>query len=142
MMARMRAALAGLLVMVAVAGGCESSPKRLACTQSIADACALRSCPASWDEAVSGTGLCPAQAIAPPSRADCGAYHAISVPHVDSIETFYYDAATGSLVAIVGAYPPNPVATCNSGPANGFVLPTCDGPASEPLPQCLDGGAD
>jgi hypothetical protein len=31
--------------------------------------------------------------------------------------------------------------TCGAGPAT-FVLPVCTGAASEPLSQCLDGGAD
>jgi hypothetical protein len=139
MIARMRASLMGLLVAVAI-GGCESSPKKLSCSQSVADACASRTCPASWDDAVSGTGLCSAQDPAPPTRADCGAYHAVAVAHFDSVETLYYDNVTGSLVAIVGAYPPNSSATCSAGPATGFVLPTCEGPISETLSQCLDGG--
>ena len=141
MIARMRTSLIGLLVVFAVAVGCESSPKKFSCSQSIADACASGGCTLSWDQAASTTAFCPAQESVVPMRADCGAYHVISVIHFDSGTSYYYDSATGTLVAIVGFYPPNPTSTCVAGPAGGFELPNCPGTVSENLSQCLDGGA-
>jgi hypothetical protein len=140
MMALMRASLVGLLVMVA--GACESSPKKLSCNRSIAEACANGGCALSWDQAATTTAFCSAQDTVPAMRADCGGYHVIAVTHFDSGASFYYDGTTGMLVAIVGFSPPNPMATCTGGPAAGFELPNCQGPISETLAQCLDGGTD
>jgi hypothetical protein len=64
----------------------------------------------------------------------------VTVSFVDSSTTFYYDTASGMLVAIVHAGMAGTV--CTGGPAGGFTRPTCGGAVSEPLPQCLDGGAD
>ncbi len=144
MMARVRGRLIGLLVTLALAGGCESSPKRLSCSQSIADACATSGgCVLSWDQAAGGAALCSALDTAPPMRADCGTYHIVTtVTHFDAVTSFYYDIATGMLVAIVGVYAPAASAACTAGPTSGFELPTCGGLASEPVSQCLDGGTD
>jgi hypothetical protein len=143
MMPRMRGPLVGLLVTAAVAGGCDTSPKTLSCGQSIADACASSGdCVLSWDQAAGGSALCSAMDPAP-RRADCGAYHVVTiVRHLDAVTSYYYDVATGMLVAIVGAYAPAATTTCTAGPSGGFQLPTCAGPASGPLSQCLDGGPD
>jgi hypothetical protein len=134
----------GWLMALGVAVGCETSAKKLSCGQSIADACATPgACVLSWDQAASGTALCSALDTAPPMRADCGAYHVVTtVTHFDAVTSYYYDMATGMLVAIVGVYAPAPSTTCTAGPAGGFTLPVCTGPGSEPLAQCLDGGAD
>ena len=100
-------------------------------------------CVLSWDQAASGTALCSATDPAPPMRADCGPYHVVTiVRHFDAVTSYYYDIATGMLVAIVGVYAPAAATTCTAGPTGGFELPTCAGPASEPLSQCLDGGTD
>ena len=145
MIARVRGRAIGLLwaLTVAASGGCDPSPKKLSCGQSIAEACAAAGdCVLSWDQAASGVAFCSATDPAP-MRADCGAYHVVTiVRHLDAVTSYYYDVATGMLVAIVGAYAPAATATCAGGPAGGFELPTCAGPASEPLSQCLDGGAD
>jgi hypothetical protein len=144
MMPRMRGGSIGLLVMVAVAGGCDTPPKTLSCAQSIATACATAGgCVLSWDEAGTGDPFCSALTTAPPMRADCGAYHVVTtITHLDAVTSYYYDMATGMLVAIVGAYAPSPTVTCVAGPPGGFALPTCTGPISEPLPACLDAGSD
>ena len=144
MMRRMRGRLLGLLVTLAVAGGCESSQKTLSCGQSITDACASAgACVLSWDQAATGAAFCSASDTAPPMRDDCGAYHVVTtVTHFDAVTSYYYDIATGRLVAIVGVYAPAASAVCTAGPASGFELPTCGGPASEPVSRCLDGGTD
>ena len=46
------------------------------------------------------------------------------------------------LVAIVGVYAPAATTTCTAGPTGGFDAADLRGAGSEPLPQCLDGGAD
>src|SRR3954453_18246337 len=99
MMRRMRGWPIGLLVTAAVAGGCDTSPKTLSCEQSIADACAASGdCVLSWDQAAGGTALCSAMDPAP-MRADCGAYHVVTiVRNLDAVTTYYYDLATGMLV--------------------------------------------
>ena len=121
--------------------GCETS-RTLACGQSIAEACAAgNACVLTWDEASVGTAICarPAYALL---RADCGGYHVLAVHAIDATLSYYYDAASGTLQAIVFANGSTGTTTCNAGPAGGFTLPTCTGSVSEPLPQCLDGGAD
>jgi YD repeat-containing protein len=131
------AGLAGLALDV----GCERS-QTLPCRQSIAERCALvDSCVPSWEEASIGTAVCalPAYALL---RADCGGYHVLAVHAVDGSGSYYYDAANGRLVAIVDANGSTGTTTCIAGPVGGFTLPTCTGSISEPLPQCLDGGAD
>jgi hypothetical protein len=112
------------------------------CGQSIADACAARNdCVLTWEEASVGTAICARPADAR-LRADCGGYHVLAVHTIDASLSYYYDAVSGTLEAIVYASGPTGTTTCSAGPAGGFMLPTCTGSASEPLPQCLDGGAD
>jgi hypothetical protein len=144
MITRVRAGVVGLLSLLAGAGACESSAKKLPCSKSIADACPGSGfCPPlSWADASSGTAFCSQADISPPAQGDCGAYHVVTISHLDTSAAYYYDVATGMLVAIVGIAPPAPMAVCAAGPAAGFTLPTCTGPLSEPLPQCLDGGTD
>jgi hypothetical protein len=140
----MRSMRGWLLVCLAAAAphaGCDKS-RTLACGQSIADRCALvDACVPTWAEASVGTAVCalPAYALL---RADCGGYHVLAVHAIDASVSYYYDAASGTLVAIVNANGSTGTTTCVAGPAGGFTLPTCTGSVSEPLPQCLDGGAD
>ena len=98
-------------------------------------------CVPTWEEASGRTAVCaiPAYALL---RADCGGYHVLAVHAVDASRSYYYDAASGTLVAIVSANGSTGTTTCIAGPAGGFTLPTCTGSVSEPLPQCPDGGAD
>jgi hypothetical protein len=115
----------------------------LTCADSIAHACAdaKNDCVLTWDQAGLGTAFCdPTQA--PPLRADCGPYHAVSFYTVDSGRTYYYDAATGTLAAIVVVHPNPPSTACIAGPSSGFALPLCPNAESMPLPQCLDAGID
>jgi hypothetical protein len=144
MMPRMRGRLMGMLVAVAVAGGCDAAPKTLSCGQSIAAACATSGdCVLSWDQAATGTAFCSALETAPPMRADCGAYHVVTtITHLDAVTSYYYDMTTGMLVAIIGAYAPSATDVCVAGPPGGFALPTCTGPVSESLPPCIDAGTD
>lgn len=140
----MRGVRGWLLVCLAAAtlhAGCDKS-RTLACGQSIAERCALvDACVPTWAEASVGTAVCalPAYALL---RADCGGYHVLAVHAIDASVSYYYDAASGTLVAIVNANGSTGTTTCVAGPAEGFTLPTCTGSVSEPLPQCQDGGAD
>jgi hypothetical protein len=59
---------------------------------------------------------------------------------VDASRTYYYDLASGELVAIIVASAPQNSVTCFGGPAAGFTPPICSGNGSATLPQCLDGG--
>lgn len=142
---RVRGWLAGLLVTLAASGGCDNAPKKLACGQSIAQACATAgSCALTWAEAQSDTSFCPGATETSPLRADCGDTHAVTVKVGADSHTYYYDAApdggSGMLIAIVTAHGASATTTCDAGPTAGFTLPTCAGSGSEPLPQCFDGG--
>jgi hypothetical protein len=122
------------------AAGC-GEPKKLTCDRSVAQACATAgSCALTWEQAQDDRLFCPVARSSPPHRIECGSYHAVTVSEVDASTTFYYDAASGMLVAIVQAGLGG--TACTAGPAGGFTRPTCGGAVSEPLPQCLDGGAD
>jgi hypothetical protein len=136
-----RGALLVWLAALALHAGCDKQ-RPLACGRSIADACAAQNaCVLTWDEVSVGTAICarPAYALL---RADCGGYHVLAVHAVDASLSYYYDATSGALTAIVFANGSTGTTTCTAGPAGGFTLPTCTGTVSEPLQQCLDGGAD
>lgn len=140
----MRRATVGLVLATFVcAGSCEGGAKSLSCGDSVAWYCATYGgCVLTWDEAQSDTSFCGR--VGPmtiPSRADCGVYHAVTVGFPDAYRTYYYDGASGMLVAVVVASGFTNSTTCAAGPA-AFMLPTCRGAGSEPLSQCLDGGAD
>jgi len=83
--------------------------------------------------------ICPASTQA----GECGAYHAlIDCRPYDGVfgpdETWYYDAASGALTAVVDTASGVPI--CIAGPADGFVPPTC-APAFAPFcDQAGDGG--
>ena len=141
MMGCMRRPLALLLPVLALQAEACGEPKKLTCSRSIAQACAAAgSCALTWEQAQDDTLFCPDASPFLPHRIDCGSYHAVTVSLVDSSTTYYYDAASGMLVAIVQAGPGD--TACTAGPDGGFTRPTCGGAVSEPLPQCLDGGAD
>jgi hypothetical protein len=66
--------------------------------------------------------------------ASCGQYDVVQLHGVDSHYDYYYDHATGQLVAIYSvAF--GGLETCVGGPATGFPLPNCG-----PLTACLDDG--
>jgi hypothetical protein len=133
-----RASLAASLVIAFFQAGCGKT-KTLTCPTTVAQICAgstaTSGCPLTWDRAQVDTAFCEGVM---PLRIDCGAYHAVTFTLVDTSRTYFYDTASGALVAIVNAS----VVTgsvCLAGPTSGFTVPTCEGP-SDPLPQCLDGG--
>src|SRR4029077_10573033 len=100
------------------------------------------SCVLTWDEARIDSTFCGVALREAPLRIECGAYHVVSLPFVDYSRTYYYDAVTGMLVAIVTANASDRTTTCEAGPAAGFVTPVCtDGAGSQTL-VCFDGGAD
>jgi len=112
------------------------------CGVSIDKACADPGrCVLTWDEARVDSAFCDDATQAPPLRIECGAYHIASLTFVDHSRTYYYDAASGTLVAIVSASAVTQTTTCEAGPAIGFVPPVCTGAGSQTL-VCLDGGAD
>ena len=134
------------VAVIGIAGaqpGCADKTRTLACSRSAASACAADPpCAQTWAEVVADTALCAGATPTSPLHADCGPYHVLTVTRVDTALTYYYDGATGALVAIVLASSSTGMTTCSGGPSAGFALPTCAGAGSEPLPQCADGGAD
>jgi hypothetical protein len=135
-----------LALVVGIAGlhaGCADKTRALACAGPVAAACAADAmCPATWNDALSDTAICASATATSPLRDDCGAYHVVTVGQTDTVRSYYYDGASGMLVAIVTASGGSRTTTCDAGPAGGFTLPTCAGAGSEPLPQCSDGGVD
>lgn len=74
-------------------------------------------------------------------QARCGQYNALGVADADWGYTYYYDKATGKLVAVFifgGTGGPGALG-CVGGPAD-FVPPACD--ASHETNACSDAGAD
>ena len=140
---RLRGWMTACSALLCVQAGC-SKTEALTCAASLADACGGgRNCLWTWDEARTNTAICARSVPTPPRRAVCGGYQVTTIALVDANRSDYYDAASGSLVAIVIANGFTGTTTCVAGPAGGFTLPTCTGAVSEPLPQCLvDGGAD
>jgi len=135
---RMRVWLASAVLAIAgLQAGCDKA-KTLPCAESIAQACSgAASCPRTWNEAQVDTAFC---AGTMPLRIDCGAYHAVTFADAETSRTYYYDVASGMLVAIVDASAMSPGSTCAAGPSAGFTPPVCAGAGSEPLSQCVDGG--
>jgi hypothetical protein len=141
MTARACSRLAVWIAVAALPAGCRES-RTLACDDSIADWCASgNGCVLTWEQALVEPAFCGGRDADPPLRADCGGYHAITLTALDLSRTYFYDATTGMLAAIVSASGFYNTRSCDAGPKTGFTLPTCPG-ASEPLAHCLDGGAD
>lgn len=133
--------------LVLAAAGCGKSDNvTLSCHLSAQDACPMSllfPCDSSWAEAQADVRLClPGGAGAGRSTEyDCGGYHVIHEVSVGGGLDVYYDATSGSLVALVGSS--NGALSCWGGPPT-FVLPAgCTNPASAPPPpQCRpDAGA-
>jgi len=123
--------------------GCADKTRALACAGPAAPACAADPmCPATWNDAQADTAICASATATSPLRDECGAYHVVTVTLTGTARSYYYDGASGMLVAIVTANGATRTTSCDAGPAAGFTLPTCTGAGSEPLPQCSDGGVD
>jgi len=132
------AAVLGLLLSQA---SCDKD-RTLVCAGSIDDFCsAAGDCALTWDEARDATSFCSEGTIWPSLRTACGRYNVIAVAFIDTSRTYYYDAASGMLTAIVTADASLGTTTCNAGPASGFTPPVCSGATSMDLPQCRDGGS-
>ena len=130
------------LIGASLQAGCDKD-RTLMCAASIDEACAAPgSCVLTWEEAQGATSFCAEATRWTPLRIDCGPYHVVSVSFVDASRTYYYDAASGMLAAIVTADAARGTTTCEAGPAAGFTAPVCTGGVSLDLPQCLDGGVD
>lgn len=138
-MGLVRGPLGALIPVLGLLAACGSEPKKLACQDSIANHCALAGdCALTWTEAQNDTSFCGGFPFAN-SRAECGGYHVVSVNITDLTTSYYYDATTGMLAAIVSV---DGLGThCDAGPAAGFARPQCT-QGSEGLSQCADGGAD
>lgn len=98
------------------ATGCESE-KAGGCPQSIAAYCNAHGC-GTWAEVQAAPPACTALGSGE-FEGMCGDYN-VDEPYVtfDVATFYYYDRATGTLVAVVGA-PRNP-GECVAGPAAGF----------------------
>jgi hypothetical protein len=122
--------------------GCDNQ-RSLACAASIDLACAAPgSCVLTWSEAEAATSFCRDATHWPPLRIDCGPYHVVTVSLVDASRTYYYDAASGMLTAIITADAVRSAVTCDAGPSAGFTPPVCTQSTSQELLQCRDGGVD
>ena len=140
MIGRMRAWLGIAMAGLCVAASCDKD-RALACGDSIDQACAAAGgCVLMWDQARIDSAFCADAPREPPLRIECGPYHVVSLSFVDDSRTYYYDAASGMLVAIVNASAVDKTTTCEAGPAAGFVPPVCTGAGSQTL-VCFDGGA-
>jgi hypothetical protein len=141
MIFRMRGWLGAVVASLCLQAGCDKD-RTLVCGASIDQACTEPgSCVLTWDEARIDSTFCAVPLRAPPLRIECGAYHVASLPFTDYSRTYYYDAITGALVAIVTANASDRTTACEAGPAGGFVPPVCMGAGSQTL-VCFDGGAD
>jgi hypothetical protein len=126
----------------------DSKSSHLACTRSVAEFCSYlhgAGCPLTWDDVQNGQAGCfaPSAYLEPDSRvvADCGGYRKLISVATDVSMTFYYDATSGQLVAIVGTTAVGSIQReCSGGPAEGFTLPTC--PPLDGGPVKLDCGPD
>jgi hypothetical protein len=125
--------------------GCSKNPP-LICAHRVAAPCA--GCALTWSDADIKAAFCQAPPTGAPTLLDCGGYHVVSVITATGVEvarSYYYDMSSGNLVAIIVENAPNrvspmPTLSCEAGPADGFMLPSCPGAGSETLPQCTDGG--
>ena len=144
MISGMRVGLAISIAIASLSAACDKSRAPLACADSLATFCAIPSnpCAMTWAEAQADTWFCMFTTAGSPLQADCGPYHAITLTFVDSSRTYYYDAASGKLAAIITADANRGAVSCNAGPTAGFTPPICSGNGSETLPICVDGGAD
>jgi len=125
----------------ALSAACDKSHAPIACVDSLATYCAIPSnpCAMTWSEAQSDTWFCMFTIAESPLQADCGNYHAITLTFVDSSRTYYYDAKSGALAAVITADANHATVMCNAGPTTGFTPPVCSG-GSQTLPICVDGG--
>jgi hypothetical protein len=113
---------------------------------SVAQVCARDSgpggCDLTWSGVLADSSLCAAGPTLPGNLVSaCGGYHVLSIFYLDGGSDFYYDGATGALVAILGvginSEPP-----CVGGPTVGFAPPSSCTPQTAP-PQCTgDAGGD
>ena len=144
MIPNVRVGLALSIAIASLAAGCDKSRPALACVDSLATYCAIPSnpCAMTWAEAQNDTWFCMFTTGQSPLQADCGPYHAITLTFIDSSRTYYYDAASGKLVAVITADANRAAVSCDAGPTTGFTPPVCSGGGSETLPICLDGGTD
>jgi hypothetical protein len=71
---------------------------------------------------------------------DCGNYHRLIYRGTDGGASFYYDAASGQLVAIMTTVAVGSIMRgCAAGPPEGFEEPSCDFPDGAVRVDC---GAD
>ena len=110
-------------------GGSKASP--LNCTRSVEDFCSAVStalvCPLTWDDVQADRVMCVSGDVDYSYEIwDCGNYRRLTYRGTDSGASFYYDAASGQLVAIVeGGFSGE---GCAAGPPGVFEIPTCEYP--------------
>lgn len=98
-----------------------------ACAHSVADACGA-GCPMEWPSDI--IGYCAAHTPSASSDSlavdeDCGEYRGLRVNGVDAGVSYYFDVATGKLVAFVSRFYSLETTKCLGGPAD-FVEPNCN----------------
>lgn len=77
----------------------------------------------TWQEALDDHNQCHYNLIV--RREECGAYNLDLRVYVDTGYQYYYDAASGALVAVLSIPGPNGDVGCIAGPRTGFPLPVC-----------------
>jgi hypothetical protein len=106
----------------------------LSCPMSIASFCATAQHPAcivTWADRP--TGSCSGCPIAESSQA-CGGYNLVDESYCDGENQFYFDAASGALVAVTNFVGDSP--TCLAGPSTFDAPISC----STEILSCPDGG--
>ena len=135
----------GVAVVLLVCGvgagpGCSSNSARLDCPRSVATYCASTAihCSLTWDDVQAGPAMCLTGNTF--EIATCGSYRKLVYRGTDTGAAFYYDPASGQLVAVVSTAAVGSITrTCAAGPPDGFEVPDCaypDGAAP------IDCGAD
>ena len=116
------------------------------CAKPLSDACASKPglCVMDWPSDVTafcsthqGMGLSFGKSVS----LACGPYYRLTANSVDMGYSFYYEKASGKLLAVVFHNYNREKATCVGGPAD-FVEPICDTQAQIECPDGGDGSAD
>jgi hypothetical protein len=116
----------------------------LPCGESIAEWCAASAaiprdaCDMTWQAALADQSQCDTNLSL--YRVECGAYNLDWRAYVDTGNRYYYDAASGALVAIVETGDAPGALGCVAGPSTGFSPPVC--PQGPNLCEADGGTAD
>jgi hypothetical protein len=130
----------GLLAVAGAALGCKSSVPACTTAATAQDVCPT--CDSTWSGVEHDHGYCTPPGGGVVVAGDCAGYHALVFGGVDGGAIYFYDPATGGLIAATHWVGPTQSCTVPSG--LDFVPPDCDTSAFTQLPgwSCGDGGVD